>query len=136
MSTLNPQITAMISEVQGMDSLLANYYNALGAYLFSPDSNVLPHFKVISDAINVDELLTRAQANVDSNVDLSAGAISSTIFRAKGISREAGTRFMTKSMVYGVGISQVALFGEDITGNSGKVISDMTGNSPSQSEGA
>lgn len=136
MATANPQINAMVAEVQDMDSALANYHNALGAYLFSPDSNELPHFKAVLEAIKVDELLTRAQANVDSNVDLSAGAISSSVFKAKGIAREAGIRSMTKNMIYETGISQVALLGEDILGNSGKTLSDMTGNSPSQSEGA
>lgn len=133
MSTEPVVLPQLISEVETVYKTLSDYSEALAAYVFSPSLNPLPELDVAD--LKIDELLALAQQSKDSAVDITAGAITRTIYKAVGTIREVDARSYTKAMIYDKAISQLTDSSEDLRGQSGKTVSELRSTTPNQSEG-
>lgn len=135
MATTPHIITDMVTEIQSVANALTSYQNQLGAYLANPGSNPLPSFTTFIPQLTVDQSLTYSRVNKNSAVNSSAGVLSLTVYKAAGIVREVNTRLMSKADIYYASQGKISEHMQDTTGEAGKDISTLVGNTPAQTDG-
>lgn len=119
----------LIQEIEGLSQVITTYSNDVGKYLFNPVTNTLPHFSELSDQIKTDKLLQTANDIKNSAVTISTGAVTSVLYKAAGILREASLRYRTKSMIYQNAEFELGNVINETTGETGKTINRIKGTS-------
>lgn len=132
----NSQLTDMVSEIQNLADALASYSADMAAYLESPDTTTMPILSIALGNLTAETILSYASMNMYSAVDMTAGAMSSTVYKVAGLVRELAVRNTTKSLIYAAGITELDSSSSFVYGESGKTLAELRGMTPAQSEGA
>jgi hypothetical protein len=125
-------LESLITEIDNIHRAISGYAENLGTYLFNP-TQPFPEFD--ENLLTIDQLLAQAKNAKESAVDLTAGAVSSTAYKVAGISRELGSRVMTKAMMYDLAVAEASQAIEEVRGSGGKLVSQVRSMTPDQAEG-
>lgn len=124
-------IQSLTSEITGVNDTLLEYFRGVSDALTTPDFAQVPNVYTLLTTLGADGLTGYAQANSDSAVDASSGAVSSVVYRVAGIKREIRMRSQNKSFIYARGLSSIVANNTSSSGDVGKTLSDLRGTGPS-----
>lgn len=116
-------------QLRDVASKLATFMQDSAASLSDPTS-VIPHFEEIAQQINFEEIHTKAQGMVTGIQSAPIGDISTSLYKAAAILREANHVSFRKSDYFNSAIAEATEMAGEVSAEAERVINSMKGNSP------
>lgn len=116
-------------QLRDIATKLTTFMQDSAASLSDPTS-VIPHFEEVAQQINFEEVHTKAQNLITGIQSTELGDLTTNLYKAAAILREANHTAFKKSDYFNSAISEAVEMAGEVSAETERVINSMKGNSP------
>jgi len=129
------EASGLLNNIDSIATTMGKFASDVGKYVFDPDSGPAPHFSQVIDSIKIDQLLTTANNVKGQATGFAAGAVTSNLYKAAGILKEASLRIASKAALYQKAELELGAMSDQISADVAIEVNRVRGSSPEQNVG-